>query len=117
MKELLVLGGGTAGTIVVNRLNRRLDKREWRVTVVDQDNRHAYQPGFLFVPFDGNHTDDLVRPRVAQFDSTVRFINGSVQEVRTADREVHLDWGLVLSYDQLVIATGTSPFRSVPRSG
>ena len=47
MKELLVLGGGTAGTMVANRLNRRLDKREWRVTVVDQDNRHVYQPGFV----------------------------------------------------------------------
>ena len=50
-KRLLVLGAGTAGTMIVNRLRRRLDAGDWAITVVDQDDVHHYQPGYLFVPF------------------------------------------------------------------
>ncbi len=32
MKRLLVLGAGTAGTMVVNRLRRLLDTDEWQIT-------------------------------------------------------------------------------------
>ena len=48
VKKLLVLGAGTAGTMIVNRLRRRLDAGEWDITIVDHDDVHPYQPGFLF---------------------------------------------------------------------
>ena len=51
MKNLLILGGGTAGSIAANKLRRRLPTDRWAVTVVDSDDDHRYQPGFLFVPF------------------------------------------------------------------
>lgn len=47
MKRMLVLGAGTAGTTVVNKLRPRLDKREWDITIVDQDALHHYHPGYL----------------------------------------------------------------------
>jgi sulfide:quinone oxidoreductase len=50
-KRLLVLGAGTAGTMTVNRLGRRLDPEDWEITVVDRDDVHPYQPGFLDLPF------------------------------------------------------------------
>ena len=50
MKKLLVLGAGTAGTMVVNRLCRLLDCDEWQITIVDPHETHYYQPGFLFIP-------------------------------------------------------------------
>ena len=53
MNRLLVLGGGTAGTMVVNKLRHRLDRGQWQITVVDQNDTHVYQPGLLFVPFGG----------------------------------------------------------------
>ena len=49
-KHLLILGGGTAGTIIANHLRRRLSKTDWRMTVVDRSDKHLYQPGFLFLP-------------------------------------------------------------------
>ncbi len=51
MKKLLILGAGTAGTMVANRMARLLDPDEWRITLVDQNETHYYQPGFLFIPF------------------------------------------------------------------
>jgi sulfide:quinone oxidoreductase len=44
-QRLLVLGAGTAGTMTVNRLRRRLHPEDWEITVVDRDDVHPYQPG------------------------------------------------------------------------
>ena len=46
MKKIVILGGGTAGTIMLNKLNEALDKNEWQLTIVDQFETHYYQPGF-----------------------------------------------------------------------
>jgi sulfide:quinone oxidoreductase len=44
MKNLLVLGAGTAGTMVVNRLRPHLERSEWRITIVDQDTSTTTSP-------------------------------------------------------------------------
>ena len=44
-KQIVILGGGTGGTMVANRLSRRLGLDEAEIHVVDMDNRHVYQPG------------------------------------------------------------------------
>jgi sulfide:quinone oxidoreductase len=51
MRKLLILGGGTAGSMAANKLRRRLPATDWDVTVVDADDAHRYQPGYLFLPF------------------------------------------------------------------
>ena len=63
MKKLLVLGAGTAGTMVVNKLRKRLDRAEWQITVVDQDATHYYQPGFLLMPFGMYNQTEVVKPK------------------------------------------------------
>ena len=63
MKNLLILGAGTAGTMVANKMCRLLDCDEWRVTIVDQHESHYYQPGFLFIPFGMYSKNDVVKPK------------------------------------------------------
>ena len=63
MKKLPILGAGTAGTIIANRLHKRLDPHEWQITLVDQNETHYYQPGFLFIPFGIYQAKDVVKPR------------------------------------------------------
>ena len=63
MKKLLILGAGTAGTMVANRLHRLLDPDEWKITIVDQHETHYYQPGFLFIPFGMYSKNDVVKPK------------------------------------------------------
>ncbi len=51
MKTFLILGAGTGGTMVANKMAQHLDPVEWRIIIVDRDEHHYYQPGFLFIPF------------------------------------------------------------------
>ena len=105
----MVLGAGTAGTMVVNRLRRRLPASEWRITVVDKDDWHDYQPGYLFLPFGLIEPDQVRRSRHAFIADGVDLVLGEVDRVDPEGREVRLTDGRTLAYDQLVIASGTSP--------
>jgi len=109
MNHLVVLGAGTAGTMVVNKLARELELGQWDITVVDQDLEHHYQPGYLFVPFGTYTRGDVVRPRRDYIPDRVHFVVGEVDVIDTEAREVRLTAGRALPYDQLVIATGTTP--------
>ena len=108
-KRLLVLGAGTAGTMIVNKLRRRLDAGEWDITVVDRDDRHAYQPGYLMLPFGTYTPQQLTRSRHAFLPDGVDFVIGDVDRVDAPADTVVLADGRVLAYDYLVIASGTSP--------
>ncbi|MHB8188338.1 MAG: type III sulfide quinone reductase, selenoprotein subtype [Dermatophilaceae bacterium] len=109
MKKLLVLGAGTAGTMIVNKLRRHLDAGEWGITVVDRDDVHPYQPGYLFLPFGTYTADQITRPRGAQLTKGVDFVIGEVDRIDATANKVALIDGKTLEYDYLVIASGTTP--------
>ncbi|WP_082589492.1 FAD-dependent oxidoreductase [Nostocoides sp. Soil756] len=107
-RNLVVLGAGTAGTMVVNSLRRRLPAA-WRITVVEQHDTHDYQPGYLFLPF-GAIAPEQVRRRTRRLvHDGIDLVSATVERVDTAEHRVLLADGRVLPYDQLVIATGTTP--------
>jgi sulfide:quinone oxidoreductase len=105
-KHVVILGGGTGGTMVANRLRRRFEMDELEIHVVDRDDRHVYQPGLLFVPFGLARVDEIVRPRRCQLHGGITFHENEVAEVWIERDEVLLDDGTVLPYDVLVVATG-----------
>lgn len=108
MKHLVILGGGTGGTVIANRMCARLGDG-WRITVVDRDDQHVYQPGLLLLPFGVNHERELVRSRRRTLDRSVRLEVGEVRALDRAARAVHLADGRTLPWDVLVIATGCQP--------
>jgi sulfide:quinone oxidoreductase len=109
--RILILGAGTGGTLAANRLRRLLPANEAEITVVDQDDRHVYQPGLLFVPFGLAKTVDIVKPRSEQLHRGIAFRTAAIDRVDVAAQEVHLVAGDTLSYDVLIVATGA---RLVP---
>lgn len=108
MKRLLVLGAGTAGATMVNKIHRKLPS-EWEIVVVDPSPHHIYQPGLLFVPFGKEDPANLVKPTADQLPSEVRLITSEVGKLDPDSNQVALADGTTLAYDQLVIATGTVP--------
>ena len=110
MKKLLVLGAGTAGTMVVNKLVHHLDPQEWKITIVDQDESHHYQPGYLFIPFGIYGRNDVVKPRRDFLPPGVDFIVSEIDVIEPDKNRVRIsDEGRYLNYDYLVVASGSHP--------
>ncbi|MGH7696147.1 MAG: type III sulfide quinone reductase, selenoprotein subtype [Gemmatimonadaceae bacterium] len=111
MTHIVILGGGTAGTIMANRLRRdyahEIVAGRTAITVVDQDDRHVYQPGLLFLPFGEYAPEQLVRSRKQQLHRSVSVVRDTVDRVETATNRVLLSSGSTLDYDLLIVATGT----------
>lgn len=111
MKKLVILGAGTAGTMMLNKLYNTLDKDEWQITIVDQHETHYYQPGFLFIPFGIYDRKDVVKPKRDYFPSGVNAITSEIDKIEPKNNRVILKNNQVLNYDYLIIATGA---RVVP---
>ncbi len=111
MKKILILGAGTAGTMMANKLRKSLDVEEWEITLVDQFKTHYYQPGFLFIPFGFYGKEDVVKPKKEFVPSGVDFIFSKIEKIVPEENKVLLaDDSHVLTYDFLIIATGTKTF-------
>ena len=106
MKTLLILGGGTAGTMVANKLAKKLDADHWRITVVDKDETHYYQPGFIYVPFGVYQPEDTMRPKRRVINKRVDIIFSGIEVIEPEAGRVRLENGQNMAYDILVIATG-----------
>ncbi len=111
MKKLLILGAGTGGTMMAAKMRRALDPDEWEITIVDQDNRHIYQPGLLFIPFGVYRSRDVVKPRSRYIPFGVRFIISEIEVIEPQENRIRLTDGTLLDYDILLISTGS---RIVP---
>ncbi len=109
MRNLVVLGAGTAGTTIVNKLRPRLSADEWNITIVDQNPDHMYQPGFLFIPFGIYQPEEVVKPRKDFIPKGVDYIESKIDLLDPSQNRVKLQDGTELEYDYLVIATGTHP--------
>ena len=109
MKRLLVLGAGTAGTMAVNKLRPRLGTDEWKITVVDPDDTHYYQPGYLFIPFGIYQPSEVTKPRKRFLPSGVDLVTTEVDRIVADESHVLLMDGTRLDYDYLIIATGATP--------
>jgi len=79
--RIVILGGGTGGTMMANRLRRRYDPDQAKISVVDQDDRHVYQPGLLFIPFGLAESEEIVRPRRKQLRGDIDFHLSAVDHV------------------------------------
>jgi len=106
MKKLVILGAGTAGTMILNKLEPVLEKEDWHITIVDQYETHYYQPGFLFIPFGIYNKKDVIKPKRDFFPSGVDVIFDSIDKIEPNGNKVLLSNNKVLNYDYLIIATG-----------
>ncbi len=110
MKRIVILGAGTAGTMMANKLRNTLDKEDWDITIVDQFKTHYYQPGFLFIPFGIYNKQDVIKPKADFIPAGVNMIFSEIDRIKGEENKVHLKGGKILNYDYLIIATGAKTF-------
>jgi sulfide:quinone oxidoreductase len=107
MKNLLILGAGTAGTMMANHLSKKLPTNEWQITIVDKEKTHYYQPGYLFVPFDIYQPEQIVKSIDQFIPKGVKLVREPIDRIAKDEDQVYLANGEVLAYDLLIVATGT----------
>src|SRR5437868_12906187 len=126
-QHVLIVGGGVAGTIMANLLARALHRQEAAITLIDSTGKHAYMPGWLYLPFNqlSTESDQLIRPERDLLNHHVHLVTGDVQRIDQENRELHVRQSVgldeivgtggaseaVYPYDYLVLATGA---RLVP---
>jgi sulfide:quinone oxidoreductase len=110
MKRVVILGGGVGGTIVANLLARKLskevDQRRAKITLVDANGNHVYQPGFMYIAFGHERPEALSRPERKLLDARIELIVDDVVRVDETSQVIQLASGASIAYDELVIATG-----------
>lgn len=106
MARILILGGGVGGSIVANRLARKLRSSEAQITVIDPANRHVYQPGLLYLPFNKRDPQSITRRMRRLLDRRIELIEGTVDSINVSAQSVSVG-GDSISYDWLVLATGS----------
>ncbi len=106
MKSLVILGAGTAGTMMANHLHKKLDRREWEISIIDERKEHHYQPGYLFLPFDIYQPSNIIKNVKDFIPSNVELIQQRIEKIDAKENKIILSEGEIINYDLLIIATG-----------
>ncbi|OYU96593.1 MAG: oxidoreductase [Bacteroidetes bacterium B1(2017)] len=106
MRRIVILGAGTAGTMMANHLSHELKKADWEIDIIDEREEHYYQPGYLFLPFDIYEPEDIVKTIDEFIPKGVRLLKGKIDKVAAEENMVHMANGERIHYDILIIATG-----------
>lgn len=117
-KRVVVLGAGTAGTMVANRLARRLTdqirSKEVEILLISNTEKHIYQPGYLFIVFNEKAPEHFIREEKTLVHRDVTLVFDEVRKIEPDQNRVLSDTA-EYPYDYLIIATGSHPdFDSVP---
>ncbi len=106
MKNLVILGAGTAGTMMANHLHHTLKSPEWQIHIIDEREEHHYQPGYLFLPFDIYTPEDIIK-RIEDFiPKEVQLTRHRIDRIIADENRIELTGGTSIPYDVLIIATG-----------
>ena len=108
MKNIVILGAGTGGALIANMLTRKLDLKEWAITIIDKADEHHYQPGYLFIPFrlyGYENRDDIARPITEPLPDAARFVKAAITLIDHANKKIETDDG-TYDYDWLICALG-----------
>jgi len=106
MKNLVILGAGTAGTMMANHLHHELKQPEWQIRIIDERTEHHYQPGYLFLPFDIYAPEDIIKTIEEFIPRDVQLIKQKINRIIPQENLIQLEDGTGLDYDVLIIATG-----------
>lgn len=111
MHQVVIVGGGPGGTITANHLaeefTSQIRRGDVSVTLVTDQAEQVYKPGFLYLAF-GLETPGRIKRSVRELvNPLVEVRLARASRVDAGKRELLTDAGERLSFDQLVLATGS----------
>ena len=110
MTKVIVVGNGMVGHHFIDQLVQ--SEQDFQITTFCEESKLAYDRVQLSAIFSGSTEDDLMLTSEQYYkDNNVEyFINEKVISIDRQAKTVSTDQGQTLSYDKLVLATGSYPF-------
>jgi nitrite reductase (NADH) large subunit len=107
---IVVVGNGMVGYKFCEKLVSR--SNQFNIIVFGEEPRIAYDRVHLSEYFNGKSADDLSLSASSWYtdNSIALHLDDPIQEINRIDKTVHSLKGVVIKYDYLVLATGSSPF-------
>ncbi len=106
MKHLVILGNGIAGVTTARNVRKRSDMK---ITIISAESDHFYSRTALMYIFMGHMTYENTKPYEDWFwgKNNIELVRGFVNKIDTDNKELSLEEGRKISYDILVVATGS----------
>lgn len=112
-KRILIVGGGTGGTMLANLLARKLQKeilgKQVDLTLLSDSPVHYYKPAFMYVAFNMFFKEELQRPQQSLLRPEINFIVDKAISFDLPNHTLKTQSGKQYGYDILVFATGCVP--------
>lgn len=103
LPRVVIIGGGFAGLELVKKLNNK----PYRVTLLDKNNFHTFQPLLYQIASAGLTAESIAYPfrrKIGKYPNII-FRLATVDQIDTITQKVHTDVG-EFEYDHLIIASG-----------
>jgi nitrite reductase (NADH) large subunit len=109
-KKVVVIGNGMVGYKFCEKITTK--SNDFEIIVFAEEPRRAYDRVHLSEYFSGKNADDLSMSTQEWYSEQgiALYLNDPVKEINRSAKTVHSHAGKTVSYDYLVLATGSSAF-------
>ena len=110
MENIVIIGNGIAGVTLARHIRKLSDKK---IIIISAESDYFFSRTALMYVYMGHMKFEHTQPYENHFwkKNKIDLIKGYVTAVNTVEKTVHMDGGINLSYDKLVIATGSKPSK------
>ncbi|AXT21103.1 NAD(P)/FAD-dependent oxidoreductase [Flavobacteriaceae bacterium AU392] len=108
MEHIVIIGNGISGVTVARHIRKLSDKK---ITIVSAETDYFFSRTALMYIYMGHMKFEHTQPYENWFweKNRIELKNGYVSKVNTSNKQLEFDNGETLSYDKLVIASGSKP--------
>ena len=110
MKKIVIIGNGIAGITAARHLRKLATDT---ITVISSETEHFFSRTALMYIYMGHLKYEHTKPYEDWFwkKNKIDLVKAHVTEVRTSSKELILNSGESISYDTLILATGSKSNR------
>lgn len=108
MEHIVIIGNGIAGVTAARHIRKRSDKK---ITIISSETEHFFSRTALMYVYMGHMTFGNIKPYEDSFwkKNRIELVFGYVSKITPPSKTVHIEGHGTLSYDNLIIATGSRP--------
>jgi len=110
MQDIVIIGNGISGVTLARHIRKLSNKK---ITIISAESEHFFSRTALMYVFMGHMKFEHIKPYEDDFwkKNNINLVHKYVEEVDTNSKNVIFSDESILSYDKLVIASGSKPNR------